>query len=166
MAMTLPTAGDDVEELLSTINTTPLVDVMLVLLIIFMITVPVVVHSVPVALPHEVDQPTRTKPETIVLAVDRAGTVYWSDVAVGDGAALSERLKRRALDEPTRRCATRPSAGSSPIANARVSPRSRSSSSPTGRPARRAERSSTPWRSISRTATATTTSWSRSTPRR
>jgi biopolymer transport protein ExbD len=85
---------------MSDINTTPLVDVMLVLLIIFLITIPVVAKSVPVALPHEANQPTRTKPETIVLAVDRDGGLYWNDGRLADGAALRERLAARAGDTP------------------------------------------------------------------
>jgi biopolymer transport protein ExbD len=92
-------AGED-EALTASINTTPLVDVMLVLLIIFMITVPVVVHTVPVALPHEVDQPTITKPQTIVIAIDRLGNTYWSDSEVNDDNVLLARLRQRATDGP------------------------------------------------------------------
>jgi biopolymer transport protein ExbD len=94
-----PPAEED--DLVAAINTTPLVDVMLVLLIIFLITIPVVAKTVPVALPNEVNQPTRTKPENIVIAVDRDGGVYWNDVAVPDRAALLERLKARAVEQPT-----------------------------------------------------------------
>lgn len=100
MAIRLLSDADESSELVSTINTTPLVDVMLVLLIIFMITVPVVVHSVPVALPHEVNQPTRTKPETIVVAVDRTGAIYWNDAPVADADALLSQLERRATETP------------------------------------------------------------------
>ena len=71
--------GDDVP--MSDINTTPLVDVMLVLLIIFLITVPVVVQTVPLKLPNVRNEPTQTKPENVNLSVkaDAAGTceVYW-----------------------------------------------------------------------------------------
>ena len=88
--------GDDSEgTLTAAINTTPLVDIMLVLLIIFLITVPVVTHSVPVALPHEVNQPTVTKPENINIAVDRDGNIYWNDAKLADNAALLARLKDR-----------------------------------------------------------------------
>ena len=70
MAMNLASAdgngGDD--EMNATINTTPLVDVMLVLLIIFLITVPVVTASVPLQLPQERNQPTQTRPDNIVIA--------------------------------------------------------------------------------------------------
>ena len=100
MAAALLFDPDDDDDVVATINTTPLVDVMLVLLIIFMITVPVVVHSVPVALPHEINQPARIKPETIVLAVDRSGAVYWNDARLADDAALLTRLKGRAIELP------------------------------------------------------------------
>jgi biopolymer transport protein ExbD len=93
--------GDDSEgTLTAAINTTPLVDIMLVLLIIFLITVPVVTHSVPVALPHEVNQPTVTKPENVNIAVDRDGNIYWNDAKLADNAALLARLKDRAGDTP------------------------------------------------------------------
>ena len=79
--------GDsDDDALTASINTTPLVDIMLVLLIIFLITVPVVTHTVPVALPHEVNQPTVTKPENINIAVDRDGNLYWNDARLADNA--------------------------------------------------------------------------------
>ena len=100
MAMNgLRSDGDD-DALTASINTTPLVDIMLVLLIIFLITVPVVTHSVPVALPHEVNQPTVTKPENINIAVDRDGNLYWNDAKLADNAALLARLKDRATTSP------------------------------------------------------------------
>jgi biopolymer transport protein ExbD len=100
MAMGLgPVDGED-DDLVASINTTPLVDIMLVLLIIFLITVPVVTHTVTVALPREVNQPTQTRPDNITLAVDKDGTVYWNEVAVGDNAALLQRLKDRATANP------------------------------------------------------------------
>ena len=80
MAMSAPSSGDD-EGPITDINTTPLVDVMLVLLIIFLIAVPVVIQTVPVALPKVVYQATITKPENVLLSVrgDAAGgcEVYW-----------------------------------------------------------------------------------------
>jgi biopolymer transport protein ExbD len=100
MAAKLLFHSDELDAVVSTINTTPLVDVMLVLLIIFMITVPVVVHSVPVALPRETNQPARVKPDTIILAVDRAGAVYWNDAPLADDGALLARLKARAPETP------------------------------------------------------------------
>jgi biopolymer transport protein ExbD len=99
MALSLAGEGDD-EAFTASINTTPLVDVMLVLLIIFMITVPVVIHTVPVALPHEIDQPTVTKPHTIIIAVDKQGNIYWNDSEVSDNHVLLDRLEQRAADSP------------------------------------------------------------------
>ena len=93
--------NDDLDDALTaSINTTPLVDIMLVLLIIFLITIPVVTHTVPVTLPREVNQPTVTKPENIVISIDRGGTVYWNESKVGDRAALVAKLKERAVDVP------------------------------------------------------------------
>ena len=92
-------SGDD-ETLVSSINTTPLVDVMLVLLIIFLITIPVVTHSVAVALPHEVNQPTRTRPQNIVISVDKDGNLYWNAGKLADAGMLLEKLKQRAVDQP------------------------------------------------------------------
>ena len=63
----------------SEINVIPLVDVMLVLLIIFIITIPVVTKAVKVSLPTNINQPTETKPENINLSVDFAGNIYWND---------------------------------------------------------------------------------------
>ncbi|HKR19223.1 MAG TPA: biopolymer transporter ExbD [Stellaceae bacterium] len=93
-------AGDHEESLTASINTTPLVDVMLVLLIIFLITIPVVTHTVPVALPHEVNRPTVTKPDDIVVAVDKDGNVYWNDKKVADNATLLAKLKAQATANP------------------------------------------------------------------
>jgi len=88
------------EEVISTINTTPLVDVMLVLLIIFLITIPVVIQTIPVQLPKETNQPTQTKPENIVISVNRDGEVYWNSQLVPDNAALVARLKDVAVLTP------------------------------------------------------------------
>jgi biopolymer transport protein ExbD len=92
--------GSDDEELNSAINTTPLVDVMLVLLIIFLITIPVVTHTVPVSLPHERNQPYKTKPENITIAVDRDGNVFWGTQPVPDQGALVDKLKAVAVQQP------------------------------------------------------------------
>ena len=88
------------DELVSDINTTPLVDVMLVLLIIFLITIPVVIQSVPVALPKERNIPTQTKPENIVIAVNRDGDVFWNNQLVADENSLLDRLKEIAVKQP------------------------------------------------------------------
>ena len=89
--------GDDEDALVASINTTPLVDVMLVLLIIFLITIPVVTRAVPVELPKEVNQPRITKPENINLSVDKDGHVYWNEERVADNEVLVERLKKVAV---------------------------------------------------------------------
>ena len=87
-----PSSGED-DEVISTINTTPLVDVMLVLLIIFLITIPVVTTSIPVALPKERVEVRETKPDNIIISVDKAGNIFWYDARVNDVEALVARLK-------------------------------------------------------------------------
>jgi len=84
----------------SEINTTPLVDVMLVLLIIFLITIPVAVSSIKVNLPKESNQPRATRPDNIVVSVDKDGDTYWNDVLVPSTEALLERLKKEAVKVP------------------------------------------------------------------
>ena len=88
------------DEAISTINTTPLVDVMLVLLIIFLITIPVAIENVPVQLPAEENQPLQTKPENITIAVDTQGTMYWNTVPLADQAELLKRLYEVATQVP------------------------------------------------------------------
>jgi biopolymer transport protein ExbD len=101
MAINLgPSGGGDDDALMASINTTPLVDIMLVLLIIFLITVPVVTHTVPLALPREVNQPTQTRPDNITIAVDVTGNVYWNEARVADDMTLLQRLKERATANP------------------------------------------------------------------
>jgi biopolymer transport protein ExbD len=90
MAIQFSQNGED--ELLSSINTTPLVDVMLVLLIIFLITVPVVTHTVPVQLPRESNQPTQTRPQNINVSVDVDGNIYWNQEKISGVDALQKRL--------------------------------------------------------------------------
>jgi biopolymer transport protein ExbD len=101
MAMTV---GQDVDsseqEVMAAINTTPLVDVMLVLLIIFLITIPVVVQNVPLVLPNERNVVTQTKPENIVISVNKDGDVFWGLEYVKDSKALFERLKKVAVQVP------------------------------------------------------------------
>lgn len=82
------------------INTTPLVDVMLVLLIIFLITIPAVNASVPLTLPKESNQSRDPKPGNIVLSVDATGQVYWFDRKLGTGAELQTRLADTARLQP------------------------------------------------------------------
>ncbi len=101
MGMNVGAASEDGEEQLNnTINTTPLVDVMLVLLIIFLITIPVVTQSIKLELPKERNLPTQTKPENIVIAVNRDGEVYWGLERMADNEALVTRLKIEAVKEP------------------------------------------------------------------
>ncbi len=88
------------DEIVSAINTTPLVDVMLVLLIIFLITIPVVNFSVPVSLPKERNEVRESKPENIVISVDAQGETYWFDAHVNGNDALVERLKVVAQQSP------------------------------------------------------------------
>jgi biopolymer transport protein ExbD len=99
MSMNLPGA-DEEDEINSTINTTPLVDIMLVLLIIFLITIPVVIKSVQITLPVASNIVTITKPENIILAVDKQGNVFWNDAPVGTNNDLLERLKMEAVKIP------------------------------------------------------------------
>jgi len=99
MGMSVGGAGDE-DEVISTINTTPLVDVMLVLLIIFLITIPVVIQQVPVSLPKERNVPTQTKPENITIAVNKDGDIYWGTELIPSTAALFEKLKPIAIQQP------------------------------------------------------------------
>jgi len=100
MAMNVGAADGDEEEAISTINTTPLVDVMLVLLIIFLITVPVVRMTVPVELPKERNEIRETKPENIVISVDSQARIYWNELRMPNTNALVERLKKVAVLTP------------------------------------------------------------------
>ena len=75
---------DEPDEVMNEINMTPLVDVMLVLLIIFIITVPVMKHAVNIDLPRATNQPQDTKPETVRLSVDEQGQYYWNENRVSD----------------------------------------------------------------------------------
>ena len=92
--------SNDDEEVIAAINTTPLVDVMLVLLIIFLITIPVVVHNVPVRLPPETNIPTKTKPENVTISVDQEGGVFWGTAPIAGTNALVEKLKAVAVQDP------------------------------------------------------------------
>ena len=100
MAMNVGSPDDEEDRVVSEINTTPLVDVMLVLLIIFLITIPVVTTSVPVTLPKERNEIRETKPENITLSVDTAGRIYWNDLHIPSTAALIDRLKKVAVLNP------------------------------------------------------------------
>jgi biopolymer transport protein ExbD len=91
---------DNEDDIVSAINTTPLVDVMLVLLIIFLITIPVVRHSVPVELPKERNHVQLTKPEDISISVSKNGDVYWNELRLVNQGDLQERLKKVSVAQP------------------------------------------------------------------
>ena len=91
-------SGED--EVNATINTTPLVDVMLVLLIIFLITIPVVTQSLNVTLPQETNIPRQTKPENIEISVNKDGDVFWNLQHIPDNNMLVERLKKVSVLDP------------------------------------------------------------------
>jgi biopolymer transport protein ExbD len=98
MAMNVGQDGDE-DEVIAAINTTPLVDVMLVLLIIFLITIPVVTHTVPVHLPTETVNPLQTKPDSIEIAVNKDGDFFWNEKLV-DATTLLARLKVASVKLP------------------------------------------------------------------
>src|SRR6266403_790045 len=92
--MAMSVGQDDEDEVLSSINTTPLVDVMLVLLIIFLITVPVVTQHAAVSLPKEINIVRQTKPDNGERSVTKDGLVFWNAQAVPNNDALVDRLKK------------------------------------------------------------------------
>ncbi len=102
MSMNVGPGGDngEEEEVNSSINTTPLVDVMLVLLIIFLITIPVVTQSITLELPKERNVVTVTKPENILLAVSKDGDVYWNTHQIRDIDELVTMLTEKAKMKP------------------------------------------------------------------
>ena len=91
--------GED-DAVISAINTTPLVDVMLVMLIIFLITIPVVTTSIPVTLPKERVEIRETKPENIRISVDTAGGIFWYDQKLANVEALVDKLKKVSSVKP------------------------------------------------------------------
>jgi biopolymer transport protein ExbD len=99
MSMQVGRPGGD-EAVLSDINTTPLVDVMLVLLIIFLITIPVVTTSIPVKLPSERVQVREAKPDSIIISVDREGHMFWFDTPLRNRQDLLPRLQAVARMAP------------------------------------------------------------------
>jgi biopolymer transport protein ExbD len=98
MAMNI--GGGDEAEAMSDINVTPLVDVMLVLLIIFIITIRVIIQQVPVELPKATNLPTQTKPENITIAIDKTGDIFWNTQRVANIEDLKTRLRATARVEP------------------------------------------------------------------
>jgi biopolymer transport protein ExbD len=101
MAMSMPSGGGGGGvPVMSNINTTPLVDVMLVMLIIFLITIPVINKTVKVDLPKAVNIPTQTKPENITIAVNKDGQVFWNDKAIPNMESLLDNIKAAAVKKP------------------------------------------------------------------
>jgi biopolymer transport protein ExbD len=100
MSMNVGSPGGDEDAVISTINTTPLVDVMLVMLIIFLITIPVVTTSIPVSLPKERVEVRETRPENIIISVDTLGGIYWYDQKVANVEALVDKLKKVSTATP------------------------------------------------------------------
>ena len=99
MAMAVGSADED-EDVISAINTTPLVDVMLVLLIIFLITIPVVIPEVLLKLPKESNIALQTKPENVRISVARDGDMFWDNEFVPNPDALFEKLAKVAVMVP------------------------------------------------------------------
>ncbi len=99
MAMSVGSSSGE-QSAIAAINTTPLVDVMLVLLIIFLITIPVINKTVKVDLPKAVNIPTQTKPENITIAVDKDGEIYWNDKKLASRDDLLAQVKNAAIMKP------------------------------------------------------------------
>ena len=99
MAMNIGSGGGE-DEVVSAINTTPLVDVMLVLLIIFLITIPVVTQSIAMSLPKETNIARQTKPENIEISVNKDGDIFWNAQPVPDNDTLVAKLKAVAVTVP------------------------------------------------------------------
>jgi biopolymer transport protein ExbD len=98
--MAINIGGNDEGEAMSDINVTPLVDVMLVLLIIFIITIRVIVQQVPVELPKATNLPTQTKPENITIAVDKEGGIFWNTQRLSSTDELKDKLRVAAREDP------------------------------------------------------------------
>jgi len=98
--MAMSVGDQDEGGAIATINTTPLVDVMLVMLIIFLITIPVINKTVPVQLPKAVNIPTQTKPENITIAVNKDGDVFWNDKKVATRGELLGLIEAAAVRKP------------------------------------------------------------------
>ena len=98
--MAMQIGSGDEGEAMSDINVTPLVDVMLVLLIIFIITIRVIIQQVPVVLPKATNLPTQTRPENITIAVDREGNIFWNTQHLSGTDDLKARLRGIARQEP------------------------------------------------------------------
>ena len=98
--MAMQIGSGEEAEAMADINVTPLVDVMLVLLIIFIITIRVIIQQVPVVLPKATNLPTQTRPENITIAVDREGNIFWNTQHLSGTDDLKQRLRGIAREEP------------------------------------------------------------------
>ena len=98
--MAMQIGSGEEAEAMSDINVTPLVDVMLVLLIIFIITIRVIIQQVPVVLPKATNLPTQTRPENITIAIDREGNIFWNTQRLSGTDELKQRLRGIAPQEP------------------------------------------------------------------
>ena len=100
MAIGVGPSADGDDEVIAAINTTPLVDVMLVLLIIFLITIPVVTTSIQVDLPKETHVVRETLPENLIISVDKGGRIYLYDTPIKNSQDLFERVSQVAKRKP------------------------------------------------------------------
>ena len=100
MSMSVGSDTGGEEQLNSEINTTPLVDIMLVLLIIFLITSPVVLKLQKINLPEEINQAIQTKPENVNIVVNKDGDIYWNQKKMRDSNELFDFLKEEAVKVP------------------------------------------------------------------
>jgi biopolymer transport protein ExbD len=100
MSMSVGSDSGDEDTVMSEINTTPLVDIMLVLLIIFLITSPVVMHLQKITLPSEINQAVKNKPEDINIVVNKDGEMYWGQKHVANTDELFELLKKESVKLP------------------------------------------------------------------
>jgi biopolymer transport protein ExbD len=100
MAMNVGSSSEGEDAVISAINTTPLVDVMLVLLIIFLITIPVVTTAIPVTLPKERVEVRETNPENVIISVDPQSNIYWYEARINSVEALTDKLKKVSTMKP------------------------------------------------------------------
>jgi biopolymer transport protein ExbD len=100
MAMSVGTSDEEEGAAISEINTTPLVDIMLVLLIIFLITVPVIQDMAQVTIPKAVNIPTQTKPENITISVDAKGQIYWNAGRIDNKDVFFQKIVGEARKQP------------------------------------------------------------------
>jgi len=100
MSMSVGSDNGEEDAVMSEINTTPLVDIMLVLLIIFLITSPVVLKLQKIALPSEVNQAVKTKPEDVNIVVNKDGDMYWNQKRLANTDELFEFLKKESVKLP------------------------------------------------------------------